>query len=361
MFNTIENAANRLRRRGISPILIGIALTGLIWLLGGYLIYSLVTRSSPPKQNPVTETPVIEEAIVYRRALDGVVVALEASQQVGIYGVMIDNILEARPPAGISKAKLVFELPVEMGITRFLAVFANGDEVKKIGPVRSARPYAVDLMSEFNGMYLHIGGSPAALDEIANSNLIYNVGETLSPKTIYRVKTRAAPHNAYTDSENMAALFALQSRTFGPVAPWLYRDEKKPDERSGNAGVVINFSTYQYEAEWKYDSAANDYIRYEGRVRHKDEDGSEIRAKNVAVMITSSKVLDDKGRLDMPVIGTGKAMILSEGVVINGTWKKDSAADRLRFFGQEGGEVSFIPGTTWVEVVDGVSKVKIKE
>jgi hypothetical protein len=235
--------------------------------------------------------------------------------------------------------------------------------VPKIGSVRSARDYAVDLMSEFAGPYVHVGGSPMALAELSIPGGIMNVDEFANAKTIFRVKNRVAPHNAYTSSDLMHTLIMGAKRDFGPVSPWLYQDEKKLEDRSGNAGVVVAYSTYQYEAEWKYDKAANDYIRYEGRIRQKDEDGKEVHAKNVAVMIAPATVIagDEKGRLSMPVIGTGTAMILREGAVTRGTWKKASATDRLRFYNEEGSEVSFIPGTTWVEVVPDITKVKIKE
>ena len=52
--------------------------------------------------------------------------------------VKIDNYPAARPQTGLNDADIVFEEPVEGGITRFAAVF-QCQSPPLIGPIRSAR------------------------------------------------------------------------------------------------------------------------------------------------------------------------------------------------------------------------------
>lgn len=75
-------------------------------------------------------------------------------------GVMIENHLEARPQSGLSSADIVYEAVAEGGITRFLAIFYCQD-AEFIGPVRSARTYFVDMVSEYgpSPLYAHVGGA----------------------------------------------------------------------------------------------------------------------------------------------------------------------------------------------------------
>ena len=103
------------------------------------------------------------------RILDGVYLSDGESEKYPV-AVMIDNKYEARPWSGLSYAGLVFEAPVEGGITRFLAVYSSSREIKKIGPVRSIRPYYLDWASGYGALMAHIGGSPAALADIANNS-----------------------------------------------------------------------------------------------------------------------------------------------------------------------------------------------
>jgi hypothetical protein len=55
-----------------------------------------------------------------------------------VLAVKIDNIVYARPQTGLSHADIVYVLPVEGGLSRFMAVFSS-DFPPVIGPVRSAR------------------------------------------------------------------------------------------------------------------------------------------------------------------------------------------------------------------------------
>ena len=73
--------------------------------------------------------------------------AKEEGNNSRIYGVMIDNKAEARPQSGLSKASIVYEYEVESSITRYMALFEN-QNVEKIGPIRSARPYFIDTLKE---------------------------------------------------------------------------------------------------------------------------------------------------------------------------------------------------------------------
>jgi hypothetical protein len=55
-----------------------------------------------------------------------------------VLAVKIDNIMFARPQTGITSADIVYVLPVEGGLSRFLAIFSSHDP-PVVGPVRSAR------------------------------------------------------------------------------------------------------------------------------------------------------------------------------------------------------------------------------
>jgi hypothetical protein len=73
---------------------------------------------------------------------------------------MIENTTEARPQSGLSSADIIYEAVAEGGVTRFMAVFyCDVANAVKIGPVRSARMYFVNLAAEYNSpIYMHVGG-----------------------------------------------------------------------------------------------------------------------------------------------------------------------------------------------------------
>lgn len=61
---------------------------------------------------------------------------------------------------------MIYEVPAEGGITRMLAVYQSLDGVGKIGSIRSARPYYLELALGHDAIYIHAGGSEDAYAKI---------------------------------------------------------------------------------------------------------------------------------------------------------------------------------------------------
>jgi hypothetical protein len=99
--------------------LAGLVTGGLLVLRGGER--ATVAQPPPPVQlrSPFTGEPVT--------SLDRVL------------AVKIDNIVNARPQTGLTRADIVYALPVEGGLSRFLAVFSS-DYPRVIGPGREHGP-----------------------------------------------------------------------------------------------------------------------------------------------------------------------------------------------------------------------------
>ena len=82
--------------------------------------------------------------------------------------VMINNHKTAQPyQTGLNDAYLVYEIVVEGGITRMMAVFKDKDTAT-IGTVRSSRHYFLDYAQENDAIYTHFGWSPQAESDINN-------------------------------------------------------------------------------------------------------------------------------------------------------------------------------------------------
>jgi len=289
------------------------------------------------------------------RLIDGMPVPEEEANRLPI-GVMIENLATVRPQSGLSEANLVYEALAEGGITRFLAFFADDKDIPEIGPVRSARVYYLDWASELSAVYIHCGGDPYAL-KLAREYGMKGLDQMYNGNFFWRSSTALAPHNLFTKTTLLKqALQAKGWKNEGDFQPWLFKKEKKLNARPTDVqDIVINFSTSSYQVIWKYDRENNQYLRYNGGFKHLDKNSdAEITAKNVIVQYMVAKIKDPgdiKGRLGMHTIGGDKALIFHDGEVIQGIWKKASRQERTRFYDNEGKEIEFNPGTTWIEVV----------
>lgn len=76
-----------------------------------------------------------------------------------VTGVMVNNITVARPQRGLSRAQMLFEIKVEGGITRFMALFNDYNDIEEIGPIRSGRDQFFQLLLPWQGLYVHEGES----------------------------------------------------------------------------------------------------------------------------------------------------------------------------------------------------------
>ena len=116
--------------------------------------------------------------------------------------VMINNISDSLPQSGISDASVIYEAPVEGGITRMMAMFENYDKLKKIGSIRSCRIYYCYFALEWDAIYCHFGQSKYALDFLKSGNIdtisAFNAGNDF-----YQTTDRFAPHNTYIGAEGI--------------------------------------------------------------------------------------------------------------------------------------------------------------
>lgn len=330
----------------IVPLIIFILLIGIAAYSMYYIQKSKQSVVIDPVDNIVEDTGFNCQNI---KKIDGV--CFEGDEP-GLYAVMIDNHSWARPQSGLSKASLVFETIVESPITRFLAVFSNDQEIEKIGPVRSARPFYIDWVKEFNAPYIHVGGSNDAL-EILSSTYDYDLNEFSNGQYFWRQVSRSAPHNTYTSSELVnKALSKYNWPADNNYESWMFKSELAESDRGAFTDLNINFGSYEARVRWVYTKETNQYTRYQAGEAHLD-DGEMINAKNIAVMYTTGSVIDDYGRRETKTIGEGEAEIFQDGLVIKGTWKRLNLNSRTRFYNENGEEIKFNSGPTWIEIIPG--------
>ncbi len=332
-------------------------------LVGGGVVFLRVRFLKRSSSVPVAPV-VVDTTPMARRWLDGIFIpTTTASADLLPFGVMVENSADARPLSGISKAHLVWEASAEAGITRLFAVFLSGDDVEEIGPVRSLRPYYLDFAEELGTLVAHVGGSPEALKEVdARGCAVLDLNEFFNGKYFWRSTDRSAPHNVYTSTallrhaHDAHRCAASPSRGYvtNSLESWQYKEDAPLEARKAGEEVTIDFSSPLYKVTWKYNAATNEYVRFLYDELYHDKNGDEVRAKNVAVMITEMKILDDVGRREFRTHGKGKAIVFYDGVAHNGIWERGPERTGFSF---EGNTTMFNAGVTWIEVVGNARQV----
>lgn len=307
-----------------------------------YQVYKNIGVDYSPNNNEIKQT-------IYSK-IDGTKID---NENITIVGVMIENHVDARPQSGLSKARIVYEVLAESDITRFLAVYDLSDNLEKIGPVRSARPYYIDLASEYKALYAHSGGSPKALSRLKTDTLVYNLDEFFGYNSGYfwRDNKRYAPHNLYTSSELLIkAKDHYDISNYNDLTSWKFKDGNQSSVNDYE--IKINYSEADVsKVIWKYLKDNNKYERWQNNNRHLDDDGSIIESDNVIVQYSKTTVLDEIGRKDIKLVGTGKAIIFRDGLAITGSWERKDINSRTFFYDDNKNEIEFNRGKIWIEIV----------
>lgn len=282
-------------------------------------------------------------------------------------GVMIENELAARPfQMGLSKAGIVYEAPTEGNITRFLAIFAPGNFPKKIGPVRSARPYFIDWMHEYKGVYAHVGGDARALSRLRKED-IWDVDQFVYENYFWRenVGRVALEHTMFTSGEKMEKLIGEKGWDEIENSRWKvenrngkWKMEFGNSENEKAAEINIDFGFPTYRVSYIYDPQRQMYLRSQTKKPHIDNaTGEQLAAKTVVVQRVKSQALGDAAlHIEIKSVDSGDAFIFREGRVIRGKWGKESLKARTKFFDEGGreillGEPSPSEGSIWIEIL----------
>src|SRR3989339_478772 len=271
-----------------------------------------------------------------------------------LFTVVLDNIAEARPAASIATATLVWEAPVEGGITRLLALFRDDADLRRIGPVRSVRPYFVDWTEEYGAVLTHVGGSPQALSRLHSSDL-FELDEMRQGGYFWRDRSRGAPHNVYTSSDLLHEALVDYGELEGSIDLDIDRPFKISDPTTADFGDVkeieVGFGSPDFDVTWVFDVDAGTYLRHQGAGKFLDESQTLVAADNVIVQITDISVIDSIGRRSIRTSGIGSALLFQDGRVKEVHWSKVEN-DRTRFLDIEtSDELPLNVGTTWIEVV----------
>jgi len=323
---------------------------------------------------------------------------------------MIENHSEARPQSGLSYADVVYEALAEGGITRFMGIFYCGAAASDValGPVRSARTYFLDWVSEYGmyPLYAHVGGANcnkttgsgcqngAKADAIGQIQKygwnLYNdmnqmVGVDLGVK-VFRRDNRlekytgnnniAYEHTMYTSTDKLWDVAAKRGLNYvddqtnegwdADFVPWKFKADKLTAGADATSIDYVFWDQFSdtYKVNWKYDPTKNIYLRSNGGQPHLDlETKQQIGVTNVVLLFMKESRANDGYENNLHLLyenkGKGTAYIFMNGKKIDAQWSKKDRASRMVFLDTKGKEIELNPGKIWISVIPTQSMNKV--
>lgn len=274
--------------------------------------------------------------------------------------VMINNIGVARKHhVGLQDAYMVYEVIVEGGLTRLMALYKDAD-TPKIGSIRSARHYYLDYALENDAVYVHWGYSEFAQSDISKLGVDNVNGLIYGNKYFWRDKSLgiSSEHTAYTSMEliNKGIDKLGYRKTTDDKTLLNYSadeiDISKMDGAVPANNVVVKYSS-SVKSEYVYDSEAKNYKRSVNGTAHTDYESKEqYTAKNIITYQVQNTTIagDYKGRQDLSTVGSGEGYYISNGYAVPIKWEKTSRTSRTKYTLLNGEELKVNDGNTYIQI-----------
>ena len=262
-----------------------------------------------------------------------------------VLAVKIDNSALARPQTGLTRADIVYVLPVEGGLSRLMAIFSSHYPTAA-GPVRSARQDDLTLLRQFGQpAYAYSGATPRLLRYIHRTAQIVDLyaGTTGG---YYRNWNRAEPYNLYAYPRELLATAAGASTAhdigfrFGPPPP------------GGRArrSVPVSYPASSFTFTWS--AAKGRWLVSMDGTPAVNPRGVQLSAATVVIQHTAVRTsqFPEQGRRPpfAQSTGSGRALVLRNGQAWAGHWSRPTASGGTTFTTASGAPMTFARGQAWI-------------
>ncbi len=260
----------------------------------------------------------------------------------------IDNTAKGRPQASLTRADLVYEEQIEGGFTRLAVVFHSRSP--EIGPVRSGRSTDIALLGSLNTPIFAWSGANKVHGALLRRQDIVDLGAQTRSE-YRRDPSRPGTYDLMTDAETLLDIAGDRGGTPPPHFEYRGPTTGLPAGAADASTVTIDFPSVT--ATWDWDGGA--WVRTQDGTAHLDADGERVAAANV-IVATVEQV--PTGAVDLAgstvweelFIGSGPALIFTDGRVVPATWTKPSIHSVPTYTTDDGIPVPLTPGVTWVEL-----------
>lgn len=296
----------------------------------------------PQITNPLTGEPVEED--------------ISAARPIAI---MINDYPIALPHLGVGDVDVLFEAPVEGGITRMMAVFQNLSEDTVLGSVRSCRHYYLDLAAAFDAIYVHAGASVYGRSALAERDVEHIDAVSSHGDLFYRDQYRRVnmgfEHSLCITGESLLNYinnnsgFRLEHEE-GYSNGMIFSENPAPKDGTDASKLAVHFgakdTTFYYDVEKTVYTAEQYSTTYiDGNT------GETVEFKNIVVIQTDIHNIDSSGCKDVLLTGSGSGWFASEGKCVEINWSRDDMFSEFEYTFKDGTPVEFGIGSTYIGII----------
>jgi hypothetical protein len=256
----------------------------------------------------------------------------------------IDNVAQARPPTGLSRADIVYLLPVDGGLSRIFAVFSSHIP-RIVGPVRSAREEDIRLLRQFGRpAFAFSGAQPRLLPVVEHARIVDLYAGIVGG--YYRDLRRIAPYNLYALTRQLLAEAKGASRArdigfrFGPA----------PAGGIPTKSFSVIYPAASFDFRWS--PSRHRWLSWMDGEPADAAGGGQLGGPTVVIQ---SVVVGRSSFRELGIkppyantVGSGSAVVLRDGRAYRVHWSRPSPDGGTTFTLPDGRRMLFARGQVWV-------------
>lgn len=304
-----------------------------------------VVVETPGNKNLLTGLPTLTEEAIGKRPV----------------AVMVNNVKASFPQYGIAEADIIFEIPVEGGSTRFMAMYGDYTQVPKVCSVRSCRMYFPEISEGFDAVYVNWGMSDAIRPYVNSLGLThyegaYNTGGLFARDTARQNAGMALEHTGYFNGPGLPeAMAKAEERTDIEAdkkdTAFKFNEPEDVVKPTGDACTKVDIDFGVAEPTFTYDADTNTYLKqHNGKAQIDGVTGTQLAFTNVLVLECNIGAHPNGTHRDVRWIEGGAGYYVSNGAVQPITWTKDAIESRIKLFDADGNELKLNAGKSYIAI-----------
>lgn len=339
---------------------------------------SVPSSSAPPASVSVPASSSVPAPPSTKAAtLTGAEVPLNYGGGRRIGAVIVDNVSLVEEQRGLSLADILFELPLEGGLTRYMALYEDYQFMPVVGPVRSIRDSFIQLAMPWQPLMVSAGSSALALHTVEDFDLAHlmldpSFGFASAAYEADNARSSNTANAYYTSGDIVKGLVEINnvddlreySSSFFHFVPY---DEPARVLQGGEAAALTVQHSARFSTFFEYDTAAAHYLLSQqnpniGDMPHApvDEDtGLQLAFDNVFVLFADIPVHPayQNESVKVPDIqfgNGGTGFYFSGGRAEQIFWRKSSPQHGLEILHGDRSETPVLvnPGSSYITFVD---------
>jgi DUF3048 family protein len=262
-----------------------------------------------------------------------------------VLAVKIGNTVPERPATGLSKADIVYLIPVEGGLSRILAIFSSHYPAV-VGPVRSARQDDIKLLRQFGRPAFVWSGAQPRLQPVVEHTRIVDLYAGIAGG-FYRSLSRPEPYNLYARTKTL-----LKQAPHASVAHNIgFRFGPAPAGGHTRKSVSVSYPAASFRFTWSA-RKGRWLVWMDGSPAYTTEAG-QLSAPTVVIqrVVVGLSPYLEQGPMKPPyatTVGSGTALVLRNGAAFQAHWSRPTADGGTTFTTDSGQPMTFARGPVWI-------------